>query len=77
MNMPWWAKFLLSIAIRYGVPELQKVVGPEVAKLIEGLLKLISGSTDQVGTVTALQTHFAKIETKILAANGRTAKVQA
>lgn len=56
--MPWYVVFLINLAIKVGIPELEKVAGPALAALIKSILEAIQSSPAPTQTVRDLSTHF-------------------
>ena len=40
-TLPWWGKILLSLALRFGLPAVAKVLPPELAAALQATLEWI------------------------------------
>ena len=56
--MPWWSSYLISLALKLGAPWLESHVAPQIAQIIEKVLKVIGESDNQSDTLQSLKTHI-------------------
>ncbi len=58
--LPFWATLLINLALKLGLPWLEKHVAPEIAAIIEQILATLSKSTNQTQAIAHLKEHVTK-----------------
>lgn len=56
--LPIWLRILVNLAIKIGVPALERHLSPEVVAILEGILAFIKNQPNQTVATAAVSNHL-------------------
>lgn len=56
-NLPWWASILVTFALKFGLPALEKIVPAQIASIIDAIIAYITASQNPIKAAADMHAH--------------------